>query len=142
MHLELSLFTLDVLNFFSPTMNKPNTHNKIIGISSFQNRLKERFSSIGFYFESKVIEGSQKTKKSFFILQHFYQNLCFWGCVIFFSLSGYAVNSIFQWQHIFIRYTILMKHFSISISTCIWSTNFSEWLRGALNHKYSWHLME
>ena len=41
-------------------------HNNIIGISSFQNRLNDLFSSTGFYLESKVIEGSCKGKNTFF----------------------------------------------------------------------------
>ena len=48
-------------------MNKPNIHNNIIGgISSFQNGVNDFFSSTGFYFKSKVIEGSShKGKKKF-----------------------------------------------------------------------------
>ena len=41
-------------------------HNNIIDISSFQNGLNDLFSSIGFYLESKVIEGSLKEKNTFF----------------------------------------------------------------------------
>ena len=42
-------------------MNKPNIHNNVIGgISSFQNEFNDLFSSTGFYFKSKVIEGSHK----------------------------------------------------------------------------------
>ena len=48
-------------------MNKPNIHNNIIGsISSFQNGLNNLFSSTGFYFESKVIEGSHEGKNNVF----------------------------------------------------------------------------
>ena len=35
-------------------------------MSSFQNGLNDLFSSTGFYFESKVIEGSHKEKNMFF----------------------------------------------------------------------------
>ena len=47
--LELLFFT------FYLRINKPNIHNNIIGISSFQNGLNDRFSSTGFLFKSKVI---------------------------------------------------------------------------------------
>ena len=47
-------------------INVPNIHNNIIDISRFQTGLNVLFSSIGFYFKSKVIEGSQKGKNMFF----------------------------------------------------------------------------
>ena len=37
-------------------------HNNIIGISGFPNGLNHLFSSSGFYFKSKDIEGSHKGK--------------------------------------------------------------------------------
>ena len=43
-------------------MNKPNIHNNI-DISSFRNGLNHPLSSIGFYFKSKIIEGSCEVKK-------------------------------------------------------------------------------
>ena len=47
-------------------MNKRNLHNNIIGsISSFQNGFNDLFTSTGFYFKSKVIEGSHKGKMFF-----------------------------------------------------------------------------
>ena len=60
MHLKLFFFTLHIFNLFYPEINKPNIHNNIIDISSFQNGLNDPFSSTGFYFKSKVIEGSYK----------------------------------------------------------------------------------
>ena len=39
-------------------MNKLNIQNSVIGISNFH-----RFSSNGFCFKSKIIEGSHKVKK-------------------------------------------------------------------------------
>ena len=41
-------------------------HNNIIDISSFQTGLNVLFSSTGFYFKSKVIEGSHKGENMFF----------------------------------------------------------------------------
>ena len=47
-------------------MNKTNIHNNIIGgISNFWNGLNDLFSSSGFYFKSKVIEGSRNGKNIF-----------------------------------------------------------------------------
>ena len=51
---------------FYPAINKPNVHNNIVGISSFQNGLNDLFSAAGFYFKSKVIEGSHERKNMFF----------------------------------------------------------------------------
>ena len=55
------------------------------------------FYSTGFYFKSKVIEGSHKDKNVFFnfwtLLLKMY-HLCV--CDIFFSSSGYPINSIFS----------------------------------------------
>ena len=48
-------------------MNKLNIHNNNDGISSFQNGLTELFSSTGFYFKSKVIEGFHKGGEDVFI---------------------------------------------------------------------------
>ena len=43
-------------------MNKPNIHNNIIGIQVSKNGLNDHFSSTGFCFNSKVIEGSHMEK--------------------------------------------------------------------------------
>ena len=59
-------------------MNKINIHNNIGNISSFQNGLNDIFSSAGFCFNSKVIEGSHKGKKTgFSILGTFFKNVHF-----------------------------------------------------------------
>ena len=55
MHLKLFFFTLHIFNLFYPEINKPNIHNNIIDISSFQNGLKDLFSSTGLYLKSKVV---------------------------------------------------------------------------------------
>ena len=53
MHLKLFFFTLHIFNLFYPEINKPNIHNNIIDISSFQNGLNDLFSSTGFYLRGK-----------------------------------------------------------------------------------------
>ena len=65
-HLELFLFTFHIFDFFYPRINIPNIYNNIIDISSFQTGLNVIFNSTGFYFKSKVIEGSHKGKNMFF----------------------------------------------------------------------------
>ena len=74
MHLKLFFFTLHAFNFFYPEINKPNIHNNIIDISSFQNGLNDLFSSTDFYLKSKVIEGisSHKGKDMFLLFGHFF----------------------------------------------------------------------
>ena len=66
MRLKLFFFTLHIFNLFYPEINKPNIHNNIIDISSFQNGLNDLFSSTGFYLKSKVMEGSHKEKNMIF----------------------------------------------------------------------------
>ena len=68
-------------------MNKPNIHNNIIGdILSFQNALKDIFSSTGFCFKCNVIEGSHERKKALFFnfWAHLYEMYIF-EVVTFFS---------------------------------------------------------
>ena len=43
-------------------MNKQNMHNNT-DISSLQNGLSPYFGSVGYYFKSKIIEGSHEAKK-------------------------------------------------------------------------------
>ena len=128
--------------FFYPRINIPKIHNKIIDISSFQTGLNVLFSLNSFYFKSKVIEGSHKGENVFLILSTSFQNVHFWGCDIFFLPSGCPVNSILQWQYIFIRSTFLMKHFSSYCQNAYdhQSLQGGDILRGALTHKYAWHL--
>ena len=91
-------------------MNKTNIHNNIISsILSLQNGLNDLFSSTDFYFKSKFIEGSHKGKNNFG--SHF-SKCIFLRLWHFFLPSGYPINSVFQWQHVFIRFMFLMKHFS------------------------------
>ena len=92
MHLELFFFILhSFFSFFIPIINpinKPNIHNKITGISSFENGLNDVLSSTGFYFKSKVQQGSHKDKKMLLILGTS-KNVHFWGCDFFFSSSSW-----------------------------------------------------
>ena len=65
-------------------MNKPNIQNNIIGsIPSFQNELNKLFSSIGFYFKSKVIEGSLKEKNKVFLILGTFFKMYIFQVVIF-----------------------------------------------------------
>ena len=89
---RIDIFTLVILIFFYLRINKRNTQNNIIVISSFQTGLNDLFTSTSFCFKSKVMEGSHKKKN---ILGAFSQNLHFWSCDIFFSPS-YPINSDFQ----------------------------------------------
>ena len=57
-HLEL-FFTFHIFIFFYLRIYIPNTHNNIIDISSFQTGLNVIINSTGFYFKSKIIEGSR-----------------------------------------------------------------------------------
>ena len=67
-------------------MNKPNIHNNIIGsMSGFQNRFNNLFSSTGFYFKIKVIEGSHKGKNNVFFN--------FWA--LFFKIYIFEVVTFF-----------------------------------------------
>ena len=112
-HLKLFFFTLHILNFFYPKINKPSIHNNIINISSFQNGLNNLFSPTGFSLKSKVIEGNHKGKNMFFNFWALLLKMCIFAVVAFFFLpSGYTMKSTFQWQYIFIRFMFLMKHFS------------------------------
>ena len=82
MHSELFFFTFHVFKIYQ-RMNKPNTQKNIIGsISSFRNL--RQYSSTGFFFKSKVIEGSHKRKVFFnFWALFLKKNIHFWGCDIF-----------------------------------------------------------
>ena len=108
-HLEFILHCIFLFLFF-PKINKPNKHNNVIGISSLQNWLYNLFNSTGFHFKSKVIEGSYKGKNMIFfniwaiLLKMYY----FCVCDIFFSHSGYPINSyLINWlsnqQYVFER---------------------------------------
>ena len=112
-HYKLCAFRIDFshhifLFCFYLRIDKPNIQNNIIVISSFQTGLNELFSSTGFYFESKVIEGSHEKKKKKYVfkfLGFFSQNFYFWSGDIFLSPS-YPINSVFQWQYVSIRFQV------------------------------------
>ena len=63
--LKLFFFTL----FFLSKNEKVIMHTNIIGISSFQNGLNDPFSSTGFCFKSKNVEGSHEIKKIYCFLK-------------------------------------------------------------------------
>ena len=65
-----------------------------------------------------------------------------WVCDIFLSPSGGPVNSIFQWQYVFVRSTFLMKHFSSYYQNAYGhqTLQVGHMLRGAVTHKYERHL--
>ena len=105
-------------------MNKLNIHNNNDGISSFQNGLNELFSSTGFYFNSKVIEGFHKGGgRRFFKLWALFQNVRFyWGCDIFSCLVG--IQLTLNYQNAYGRQTFQSR----------------DLLPGAFTNKYAWHL--
>ena len=91
-HSKLCAFRIDFshhvfLFCFYLGINKSNIQNNIIVISSFQTGLNELFSSTGFYFESKVIEGShEKKKKNMFLnFWDFFLKIFIFEVVTFFS---------------------------------------------------------
>ena len=70
------------------------------------------FSTTGFYFKSKVIEGSHKGKICFFTFWALLFKMQIFEVVTFCSSStGDPVNSIFQWQYAFIRFIFFYKAF-------------------------------
>ena len=75
------------LFLFYSGINKPKIHNNAIRILSLQNGFWNHFSSAGFHFKSKVIEGSHKRKNmSFFLVfGHFFSKRTIFVLVTFFS---------------------------------------------------------
>ena len=63
---DLKLFFFTLFFFFLSKNEKIIMHTNIIGISSFQNGLNDPFSSTGFCFKSKIVEGSHEIKKNMF----------------------------------------------------------------------------
>ena len=98
---------------FCPIIKKPNIHNNIAGISSFQNGLNNLCSSNGFYFRSKVIEGSHKGKNMFFNFWALLLKMCIFEVVTFFFrlVAGYPINSIFQWQYVIYKIHVFDEAF-------------------------------
>ena len=104
----------------------------------------ELFISTGFQFQSKVMEGSHKgknmfVKKNYWALLLKMYHFRIWD--IFFSLSGYPINSIFQSQYIFIRcfcWSIFLPNYQNGY--CHQTFQGGDMRRGALSHKYTWHL--
>ena len=67
---DLKLFFFTLFFFFLSKNEKIIMHTNIIGISSFQNGLNDPFSSTGFCFKSKIVEGSHEIKKICFLKMH------------------------------------------------------------------------
>ena len=94
-------YLLHIFDFLYLKINKPNIHNNITDISNFQNGLNILFVSTGFYFKSKVLEGSHKGKNVFFnfwallVKMYIFAVLVFFSCLMviwwsqFFSGSTY-----------------------------------------------------
>ena len=103
------------LFLFYPRINKPDIHNNFIGISHFQNGLQNVSSSTSLHFKSKAREGSHMRKNMFFIhlLMLVLKIYHFCICDIFSLPSGYPINTIFHWQHGFIRFVFLMSIFPL-----------------------------
>ena len=95
MHLKLFFFTLHIFNLFYPEINKPNIHNNIIDISSFQNGLSSLFSSTGFYYKRKVIEGSHEGKNMIFNFWALLLKMYIFEAVIFFSCEVFIQSTQF-----------------------------------------------
>ena len=124
-------------------MNKPNIQNNIDSISSFQNGLNDLFSSPGFYFKSKVIEGNHKGKIIYFwLFGHFFLKCTFLWLWHFFLLSGYPVNSNFQWQYVLIRFIFWWSIFPLNYHNTYHHETFQggDMLPVFLTHKYAWCL--
>ena len=141
MQLELFFFTLHVFQFFYLRINKLNVRNNIIDISSFQTGLKDLFRPTGFYFKSKVIEGSNKRKNIyFFIFGHFFSKCTFAKLCCFFRLVDIQSTQFFNGS----------SHFNIHVFDEAFFQNAyghqtfqgGDMLRGALTHKYAWYLNE
>ena len=94
-HLILFFFTLHIFNFFYPEINQPNMHKNIIDISSFQNGINDLFSSTGFYLKSKVIEGSQKGRNTFFNFWAFLLKMYIFEIATFFSCPDFIQSTQF-----------------------------------------------
>ena len=85
LHLKLFSCTLHIFIYFvfCLKINKPNIHNNIIDISSFQNGLNNFFSSAGFYFKSEALEGSRKGKNMFFNFRALFLKMYIFAVVTF-----------------------------------------------------------
>ena len=94
-------YLLHIFDFLYLKINKPNIHNNIIDISSFQNGLNILFSSTGFYFKSKVLEGSHKGKKLFFnfwallVKMYIFAVLVFFSCLVVIQWSQFFSGSTY-----------------------------------------------
>ena len=79
--------------FFYSRMNKPNMHNNIIGISSYQNGFNHPFSSPSFCIKSKIIRWKIIC---FLTLERFLSKFIALRMWHFFSPGGYPINPSFS----------------------------------------------
>ena len=98
---KIILFYVAHFWFFYQEISKPNIHNKINDISSFQNGLNDLSSSTDFCLKSKVIEESHNWKNMFFsfwallLKIYIFEVVTFFSCLVviqstqFFSGSTY-----------------------------------------------------
>ena len=161
LHLGLFFFTFHIFKNVYPRINETNIHNNIIGILSFQNRLKDylistglyfinwslfyqlvSILSTGLYFKNKVKEGSYTGKKYyvFLIFGYFFSKCTFFEVVAFIfrlvviqsTLCGSAyLNDSCFWWSIF--------PFNYQTAYGHQAFQGSDMLREAITHKYAWH---
>ena len=125
MHLKLFFFTLHIFNLFYPEINKPNIHNNIIDISSFQNGLKDLFSSTGLYLKSKVVG-----ENMFFnfwtplLKMYIFEVVTFFSCLVviqstqFFSVSTFYKIHVFDEPFFLLTIRMLMITKLFRVVTC------------------------
>ena len=129
--------------FFYPRINKPHIHNNIIGIPSFQNGLNDSFSSTSFYFKSKVIEGSYKGEICSLLLGHLFSKYAFLRLWHFFLAYWLSNQLNFSMEvHTYKIHVFNQAFFLLHYRNAYGHQTFQsgDILRGALTHKYAWHL--
>ena len=139
--LNYSFLQCIFLILFYPRINQTNTTSLAFQVSEMGSTtsLAQLVSILRVKLSKVVIKG----KISFFqSLGTSPQRIRFWGCDIFVSPSGCPINSIFQWQYIFIRFMFLMNYFSSNYENACGHQTFQggDMLWVALTHKYTWHL--
>ena len=121
-------------------INKPNIQKNIIVISSFKTGPNDLFSSTGFYFKSKVIEGSHKKKNVFLNFWALFLKIYIFDILL---LPSYPINSVFQWQYVSIRFHVFHEAvFLLTIKMPIVTKRIRvvTCCEGTLTYKYAWHL--
>ena len=120
MHLELFFFTLHINQTYTITSLAFQVYK--IGFRTF---LAQLVSILRVKLQNVVTRGKYIYIFNIWALLLKMYHFCV--CDIFFSPSGYPINSIFQCQYVFIK--------------CFWWSIFLlDMQQGALTHKYTWHL--